>query len=74
MCYLLQVNSEYVLSLRALQKFMEKIVIRRMVKISRCPEQVFTLGYLIMLIIVKYRKLILPLFWVSQTHRFSYAK
>lgn len=72
-CYLLQVNSEYVLTLRVSQNFMEKIVIRT-VKISRCPEQVFTLGSLIMLIIVKDGKLILPLFWLSQTLWFSYAK
>lgn len=52
MCYLLQVNSGYVLSPRALQNFMEKTVIG-MVKISRCPEQVFNLGNLITLTIVK---------------------
>lgn len=66
-CYLLLVSSEYVLSLRALKNFMEKMVIRRMVKISRCPEQVFTLGNLIMLTIVKDGKLVSPLFWLIQT-------
>lgn len=56
MCYLLQINSEYALSLKALQNFMEKIVIRTMVKISRYPEQVFTLDNLIMFTTVKDRK------------------
>lgn len=67
MCYLLQVNSEYALSLKALQNFMEKIVIRTMVKISRYPEQVFTLDNLIMFTTVKDRKLTLLLFWLNQT-------
>lgn len=67
MCHLPQVNSEYVLSLRVLQNFMEKIVIRTMVKISRYSEQVFTLENLIIFTTVKDRKLILLLFWLSQT-------
>lgn len=67
MCHLPQVNSEYVLSLRVLQNFMEKVVIRTMVKISRYPEQVFTLKNLIIFTTVKDRKLILLLFWLSQT-------
>lgn len=74
MCHLPQVNSEYVLSLRVLQNFMEKVVIRTMVKISRYPEQVFTLENLIIFTTVKDRKLILLLFWLSQTPWFSYVK
>lgn len=67
MCYLLQVNSEYALSLKALQNFMEKIVISTMVKISRYPEQVFTLDNLITFTTAKDRKLTLLLFWLNQT-------
>lgn len=36
-CYLLLVSPEYVLSLRALQNFVEKMVIRRMVKNKQMP-------------------------------------
>jgi len=39
--------------LRTFQNFIEKIIIRTMVKIRRCSEQVFTLEDLIIFIIVK---------------------
>lgn len=44
MCYLLLVSPEYVLSLRALQNFVEKMVIRRMVKNKQMPWTSFYFG------------------------------
>lgn len=53
--------------LRTSENLTEKIIIRTMVKISRCSEQVFTLEDSIICSTVREVKWILSWFWLSQT-------